>query len=176
MNSCPKPPEFATARVRVATAGDHAISHRMERNALAVVRPIANDSRIWPAGYMWASAIDVSRALFALLHQGRVGDQQGLPTSVVTSVMTPRTPMPNVFVGGHYGIAILSNLDNAPLRRIAQSVLTRVLGLSEPPPPARGTKRSSGHRRRDETVSRPLSQSRHGGVDDARPAGGVDSR
>jgi hypothetical protein len=107
------------------------------------------------------------------MHQGRIGGKQLLPESVVARVMTPHTPMPNVFVGGHYGyglmivrdrgelvyehggtlpgfssilrfapargvgIAILSNLDNAPLRRIAQSVLGKVLALPEQPPAAR---------------------------------------
>jgi len=163
----------STLRLRVATAGDHAVGHRPENDALAVVRPIANDTRISPAGYMWASATDLSRALFALMHQGRIGGKQLLPESVMTRVMTPHTPLPNVFVGGHYGyglmiardrgelvyehggtlpgfssilrfapargvgIAILSNLDNAPLRRIAQSVLGKVLALPEQPPAAR---------------------------------------
>jgi hypothetical protein len=35
------------------------------------------------------------------------------------------------------GIAILSNLDNAPLRRIAQNVLGHALALPEPSPPSR---------------------------------------
>ena len=175
----------------------------------AVVRPIANDTRIWPAGYMWASATDLSRALFALMHQGRIGDRQVLPKSVVDAVMTPHTPLPNIFVGGHYGyglmiardrgelmyehggtlpgfssilrfapergvgIAILSNLDNAPLRRIAQSVLGKVLALPEQPPAVR--KETPSHRRRDQAISRPLPQSRDRGVDGARTARHVDS-
>jgi hypothetical protein len=35
------------------------------------------------------------------------------------------------------GVAILTNLDNAPLRRIAQVVLARALGLDTAPPPTR---------------------------------------
>jgi hypothetical protein len=35
------------------------------------------------------------------------------------------------------GIAILSNLDNAPLRRIAQNVVAKALGLPPTPPAAR---------------------------------------
>ncbi len=163
----------STLRLRVATAANHAVGHRIENGVAAVVRPIANDTRIWPAGYMWASATDLSRALFALMHQGRIGDRQVLPKAVVDAVMTPHTPLPNIFVGGHYGyglmiardrgelmykhggtlpgfssilrfapdrgvgIAILSNLDNAPLRRTAQSVLGKVLGLPEQPPAVR---------------------------------------
>lgn len=163
----------ATLRPSVATAAPHALGHRLEADKLTVVRPIANDTRIWPAGYMWSNANDMSRALFALMHSGRVDGRQALPESVVARVMTAHTPMPNVFVGGHYGyglmiardrgvlmyehggtlpgfssimrfapeagvgIAILSNLDNAPLRRIAQNVVAKALALPPPQPPAR---------------------------------------
>ena len=163
----------STLRPSVATAGAHAIGHRLEGDQLTAVRPIANDTRIWPAGYMWTSANDMSRALFALMHNGRVDGKQAIPASVVTRVMTPHAPMPNVFVGGHYGyglmiardrgvliyehggtlpgfssimrfapeagvgIAVLSNLDNAPLRRIAQNVMAKALALPPAPPPAR---------------------------------------
>jgi CubicO group peptidase (beta-lactamase class C family) len=163
----------STVRLRVATAGDHAVGHRREKDVLTVVTPLANDTRIWPAGYMWSTATDMSRALSALMHKGRVDGRQALPAAVIERVMTPHTPMPNVFVGGHYGyglmivrdrgvlvyehggtlpgfasilrlaperslgIAILSNLDDAPLRRIAQNVVTKALALGDAPPPAR---------------------------------------
>ncbi len=162
----------STIRLRVATAADHAVGHRIENDALKVVRPIANDTRIWPAGYMWSSANDMSRALFALMHEGRVDGRQAIATPVIDRVRAPHTPMPNVFVGGSYGyglmmtrdrdvqvyehggtlpgfssmlrftlerrlgIAILTNLDNAPLRRIAQVVMTKALALPEQPPVA----------------------------------------
>jgi CubicO group peptidase (beta-lactamase class C family) len=163
----------STLRPSAATAVSHALGHRLAGDQLTVVRPIANDTRIWPAGYMWSNANDISRALFALMHQGRVDGRQAIPASVVARVMTPHTAMPNVFVGGHYGyglmiardrgvlmyehggtlpgfssimrfapergvgIVILSNLDNAPLRRIAQSVVAKALGLPPAAPPAR---------------------------------------
>jgi len=163
----------STIRLPVAIAGAHAVGHRLDGDKPTVVRPIANDTRIWPAGYMWSSANDMSRALFALIHHGRIDNKDVIPPSVVARAMSPHTPMPNVFVGGHYGyglmmardrgvmiyehggtlpgfssilrfapqrqvgIAILSNLDNAPLRRIAQSVLAKALALPNAPPAAR---------------------------------------
>ena len=106
---------------------------------------------------LWTNATDMSRALYALMSQGRVTGIPGCRPTVVATVSAPHTPMPNIFVGGHYGyglmiardrgdallrarrddarllvascascperrfgIAILANLDNAPLRRIAQ--------------------------------------------------------
>ena len=94
-------------------------------------------------------------------------------TDVIEQVTAPQTPMPNIFVDGHYGyglmiakdrgvlvyehggtlpgfssilrlaperrvgIALLTNLDNAPLRRIAQVVLARALGLPDTAAPVR---------------------------------------
>jgi CubicO group peptidase (beta-lactamase class C family) len=155
----------STLRLSVATAGDHGVGHRLDGDKVTVVRPIANDTRIWPAGYMWTTANDLSRALFALMHQGRIDNRQVIAASVVASVMAEHTVMPNVFVGGHYGyglmsardrgvlmyehggtlpgfssilrfapergvgVSILTNLDNAPLRRIAQNALAKALAL-----------------------------------------------
>lgn len=151
----------------------YAAGHRAQDAGWTVVQPLANDTRIWPAGYLWSSAGDMAAALSALMHQGRVRGNQALPAAVVARVMSPHTPMPNVFVGGHYGyglmiardrgvlvyehggtlpgfasilrfapergvgIAILGNLDNAPLRRIAQNVMAKALRLPAPAPPAR---------------------------------------
>lgn len=163
----------STIRLSVATAGAHALGHRLEGDKATVVRPIANDTRIWPAGYMWSSANDMSRALFALMHHGRIDNKEVIPPNVIARVMSPHTPMPNVFVGGHYGyglmmardrgmmiyehggtlpgfssilrfapgrgvgVAILSNLDNAPLRRIAQNVIAKALALPSAAPASR---------------------------------------
>ena len=100
----------------------------------------------------------MSRALSALMSQGRVTGRRGLPPTVDRDASAaPHAPMPNIFAGGQYGyglmiardrdmlfyehggtlpgfssilriaperrlgIAILTNLDNAPLRRVAQS-------------------------------------------------------
>jgi CubicO group peptidase (beta-lactamase class C family) len=136
--------ERSTMRRSEAEAKRHAVGHRLDGEA----------------------------TIAALIHQGRVPDQPGLPRDVIEKVTTPHTPMPNVFVGGHYGyglmiarerdvliyehggtlpgfsailrvaperqlgLAIVANLDNAPLRRVAQVVMSRALNLpaSSPPP------------------------------------------
>ena len=171
----------STLRVGEATKGAHAVGHRFvtadpaqpASGTVTPVRPIANDTRIWPAGYAWSSATDVSRLLVALLNDGRVDGTQVIPAAVIKRVTAPHTPMPNVFAGGHYGyglmmfqdrgvtmyehggtlpgfssivrlapdrrlgIAILSNLDNAPLRRVVASVIGKALSLPAATPPPR---------------------------------------
>lgn len=163
----------STLRPTVALSRPHARGHRLDGSSIVTLPTPANDTRIWPSGYLWTSAADLSRALEALLNDGRVTGQRGLPPSIVRRVSRPHTPMPNVFVGGHYGyglmiardrgtlvhehggtmpgfsamirlaperglgLAILTNLDSAPLRRVAQVVMAKALRLPEPAPPTR---------------------------------------
>jgi len=165
--------ERSTVRPSEVFARPHAVGYRIKGTAPTAVRPPANDTRIWPAGYLWTNATDMSRALQALMNRGRVPEFPGLPAIVIERATTPHVPMPNVFVGGHYGyglmlaqdrgtriyehggtlpgfsaivrvaperrlgLAILTNLDNAPLRRIAQSVMAKALVLPEPTAAAR---------------------------------------
>ena len=156
----------STMRPADAMKRPHATGYRLDGQAL-VATPHANDTRIWPAGYLWTNATDMSHALSALMSKGRLKDHAGLSPTVVASVSRSHTPMPNIFVGGHYGhglmiahdrdmlfyehggtlpgfssilriaperrlgIAILANLDNAPLRRVAQAVMAKALALPD---------------------------------------------
>jgi CubicO group peptidase (beta-lactamase class C family) len=149
-----------------------AVGHRLEKTTTVALRTPANDTRIWPAGYLWTNATDMSRAVYALLAEGRVKGHRGIRPSVVARAATGHTPMPNIFAGHYgyglmiardrgiriyehggtmpgfsallrlapdrrFGIAVLTNLDNAPLRRIVPSVMARALGLPEESIPMR---------------------------------------
>lgn len=151
----------------------HAVGHRLEGATAIAQRTPANDTRLWPAGYLWTTATDMARALSAWVSDGRVQGAPGLPAPIMAALTRPRTPMPNVFVGGHYGyglmiardrgllvyehggtmpgfsalvrivperrlgIAILTNLENAPLRRIAQTAMSKALALPATEPTTR---------------------------------------
>lgn len=159
--------ERSTMRPSEALSRAHAVGHRSNGESPAAIPEPANDTRIWPAGYLWTNAADMGRALNVLINQGQVDGRQALPRAVIDKVTSPHAPMPNVFVGGHYGyglmiardrdvliyehggtlpgfsailriaperrlgIAIMTNLDNAPLRRVAQVVMGRALNLPE---------------------------------------------
>lgn len=163
----------SAVRPAQALSRPHAVGHRLEKTSTVALRTPANDTRIWPAGYLWTNATDMSRAVYALLSDGRVKGYRGVRPTVVTVATTPHTPMPNIFVGGHYGyglmvardrgiriyehggtmpgfsallrlapdrrfgIAVLTNLENAPLRRIVPSVMAKALALPEESIPAR---------------------------------------
>jgi CubicO group peptidase (beta-lactamase class C family) len=150
----------------------YAVGHRIEGGKPVQVR-IANDAALWPAGYAWSNAAEMTRLLSALVNGGRVYSKTSIPVAAIGAVTTPRVPMPNVFVGGQYGhgmmiardrevlmyehggtmpgfssilriapgrrlgIAVLTNVENAPLRRLAQNVMAKVLGLPAATPPVR---------------------------------------
>jgi CubicO group peptidase (beta-lactamase class C family) len=78
-----------------------AVGHRRRDGVVAVVRPLPNDARLWPAGTLYSSANDMAHFLFALANQGRAGTGQSLPAAVVEAMMTPHMPMPTV--GSDYG-------------------------------------------------------------------------
>lgn len=152
-----------TMRPTEARQQPHAVGHRLEQSATIAIRDADNDTSIWPAGYLWSSARDLSK-LFSLL-LGSNDKPLDIARVAFTRATTPQTPMPNVFAGGHYGyglmlatdrgtriyehggtqrgfssilriapdrrfgIIILTNLDNAPLRRLAQLVMAEALQL-----------------------------------------------
>jgi CubicO group peptidase (beta-lactamase class C family) len=71
---------------------------------LKVVRPLADDTRLWPAGYAFTSLSDLSRFVIALLNDGKVDGRQALPPGVAAKLLAPRIEIPtNVFVHGAYG-------------------------------------------------------------------------
>ena len=156
----------STDRAADAMTRPHATGYRLDGQAL-VATPHANDTRIWPAGYLWTNATDsVARAVRAHVEGPYEGSRRSLANG-----RGERQPlahaMPNIFVGGHYGhglmiahdrdmlfyehggtlpgfssilriaperrlgLAILANLDNAPLRRVAQAVMAKALALPD---------------------------------------------
>jgi CubicO group peptidase (beta-lactamase class C family) len=140
-----------------------AVGHRLERSNVVPLRTADNDTSLWPAGYSWSTASDMSRLLVAVM--SRKGPNAALSRALERST-TPQVPLPNVFVGGHYGYGlmlgtdrgvrvyehggtqtgfsailrvaperklgfiVMTNLDGAPLRRIAQAVMGEALQLT----------------------------------------------
>jgi Beta-lactamase len=68
-----------------------------------VVRPIADDTRIWPAGYLYTSAREASRFVIALLNRGRLDGRQVLPSGVADSMLATHVRLPGMANGTRYG-------------------------------------------------------------------------
>lgn len=72
-----------------------AVGHRKSKDgAMAVVRPLANDARLWPAGTLYSSANDMARFVTALMNDGKVAGRQALPAGIVAKMRTPFVAIP----------------------------------------------------------------------------------
>lgn len=85
----------STFRQAMAMTYPMAIGHRGARGeAATVVRPMAEDTRHWPAGYVYSSANDLARFAIAFL-QGRF-----------TELAKPRVEVANDLEPAHYGYGL----------------------------------------------------------------------
>jgi serine beta-lactamase-like protein LACTB len=95
---------FTTFRPTEAMTRPVAVGHRIRAGAPSVVRPLANDARLWPAGTLYTSGEELGRFLIALANSGRIDGRQGLSSRVIEAMMTARMNMPTV--GSDYGFGL----------------------------------------------------------------------
>jgi CubicO group peptidase (beta-lactamase class C family) len=82
-----------------------AVGHRRDNEGrLTVVRPLANDARLWPAGTMYSSANEMARFAQALLGDGRVPGAPGLPAGVVGRMRAELAEIPTT--AQRYGLGL----------------------------------------------------------------------
>lgn len=107
-----------TLRPLVAMTYPLAVGHTIsDLGKPAVLRPVADDSRLWPAGYAFSSVNDLSRFLIAVLNGGQVDGRQALRSGVAAQLLTPHIPIPtNVFRNGAYGYGFFLQ-DDRGMRR-----------------------------------------------------------
>lgn len=61
-----------------------AVGHRRDKEGrVTVVRPLANDARLWPAGTLYSSANEMARFVVALMNDGQVENKPALPVGIV---------------------------------------------------------------------------------------------
>ncbi len=88
----------STLRPTVAMTWPLAVGHRRSGGgAFTVVRPLANDTRLWPAGYAYSTAADLARFARALL-----ADERRL-----AAMTTAHAELPLLFGGAHYGYGLI---------------------------------------------------------------------
>ena len=95
----------ATMRPLEALTYPRAQGHKLtaKGDSVVVVRPIADDTRIWPAGYLYTNAPEAARFVVALLNGGRVSGAQVLPVGVADSMLTTHVGLPGMPNGTRYG-------------------------------------------------------------------------
>lgn len=82
-----------------------AVGHRKNKDgAFEVVRPLANDARLWPAGTLYSSANEMARFVAALMNDGRVDGKQALPAGIAQAMRLSRTSIPATRQGYGQGL------------------------------------------------------------------------
>jgi CubicO group peptidase (beta-lactamase class C family) len=83
-----------------------AVGHRKgPDHTFTVVRPMAHDTRLWPAGYVFTTAEDLARFAIALLAAGQIDGRQALREGTPRSMLAPHAELPNLYDNGRYGYA-----------------------------------------------------------------------
>ena len=59
-----------------------------------MVRPLANDARLWPAGTLYSSANEMARFAIALVNDGKVDGVQALPAGLVAKMRAEAAEIP----------------------------------------------------------------------------------
>lgn len=70
-----------------------------------VVRPMAHDTRLWPAGYVFTTASDLARFATALLEGGTLDGRTVLRAETPRQMLQAHADLPNLYDGGRYGYA-----------------------------------------------------------------------
>jgi CubicO group peptidase (beta-lactamase class C family) len=96
-----------TFRPTVAMTYPTASGHRVRRGEkLSVVRPMADDARLWPAGNMFTNVTELSRFVIAFLNGGKIEGQQALPPAVIAQMSKPRAEVPAFAQYTQYGYCL----------------------------------------------------------------------
>lgn len=101
-----------TLRPTVAMTYPLAVGHdaKAQGQPPAVVRPLADDTRLWPAGYAFTSLNDLARFVVALMNGGRLGGRQALPAGAAARLLSPSVPIPTgVFPNGEYTYGLFAH-------------------------------------------------------------------
>lgn len=84
-----------------------AIGHSVEGNSKPIVmRPLFNNTAMWPAGSIFSSVNDLSRFVIAMMNGGRVEGKQVLDPLVVSKLPAPHVLLPGE-TDAHYGYGLL---------------------------------------------------------------------
>lgn len=83
-----------TLRPFLAITYPFATGHALDAGKPTIIRPMFNNTAMWPAGSIFSNAKDLSRWVIALLNEGRVEGRQLLSASLVNQMAQHHVPVP----------------------------------------------------------------------------------
>ncbi|HJQ71594.1 MAG TPA: serine hydrolase domain-containing protein [Blastocatellia bacterium] len=96
-----------TLRPLAAMTYPVAVGHSVEANGKpAVMRPLFNNTAMWPAGSIFSSVSELSRFVIAMMNGGRIEGKQVLDPLVVSKLPAPHVLLPGE-TDAHYGYGLL---------------------------------------------------------------------
>jgi CubicO group peptidase (beta-lactamase class C family) len=99
-----------TFRPTMAMTYPMALGHRAQHGEKSkVVRPLADDTRLWPAGNIFTNINEFSRFIMAFLNDGNIEGKQVLPPAVIAQMSTPRVEVPTFVPATQYGYCLFMN-------------------------------------------------------------------
>lgn len=97
--------ERTTLRPFLAITYPFATGHAIDAGKPAIIRPMFNNTAMWPAGSIFSNAKDLSRWVIALLNEGRVDGAQVLSASLVNQLGQHHVPVPGE-ADAYYGYGL----------------------------------------------------------------------
>lgn len=108
-----KPLGMSSTCIRPTVALTFAVAngYRYENGKWVTVRPVADDTRYWPAGYIYTNIDDLSRFVLAILNGGKLDGKQVLSPTVVSGLLTTPVEVPTdeQFENTKYGHGLFSH-------------------------------------------------------------------
>lgn len=97
-----------TFQPTVAMTYPFSVGHVGETGGAArVMRPMEDNSQIWPAGFLFSNGPDLARFAVAFMNGGQIDGKQALSAKVVAQMSTPVVPVHSQYDGSYgYGLII----------------------------------------------------------------------
>jgi CubicO group peptidase (beta-lactamase class C family) len=75
--------------------------------AARVMRPMEDNSQIWPTGFLFSNASDLARFAIAFMNGGRIDGKQALSAKLIERLSTPNAPVQSQIDGASYGYGLM---------------------------------------------------------------------
>ena len=97
--------ERTTLRPFLAITYPFATGHVVQEGKATIIRPMFNNTAMWPAGSIFSNAKDLSRWVIALMNEGKVEGKQLLSPSLINQMVGHHVPVPGE-TDSYYGYGL----------------------------------------------------------------------
>ena len=100
--------ERSTFQPTIAMTYPFSVGHAgNDGEAARVLRPVEDNSQIWPAGFLFSNVHDLARFAIAFMNGGHIDGKPALSAKLIERLSTPNAPVQSQFDGASYGYGLL---------------------------------------------------------------------